>query len=126
MNRPVALMQVLGLLLAVVASGWAAEMNSEQAKAITEIEKLGGRVVVDEKSPDKPVLAVDYQGIEKVADAGLDNLKGLSQLQQLMLVGTKMLVCSPSHVLDFTPLCLYRCIDCCTVAASGCDSSFRF
>ena len=59
MNRIVALMLVLGLSLAVVASGWAAEVNPEQAKAVAEIEKLGGKVTVDEKSPDKPVIGVD-------------------------------------------------------------------
>ena len=35
------------------------ELNADQAKAIAEIEKLGGKVTVDEKSPGKPVMAVD-------------------------------------------------------------------
>ena len=49
MNRPVVLMHVLGLSLAIVASGWAAEANTEQAKAVAEIEKLGGKVTFDER-----------------------------------------------------------------------------
>ena len=58
MNRIVALLLVLGLPLVVVASGYAAEANPEQAKAIAEVKKLGGKVTVDEKSPDQPVIGV--------------------------------------------------------------------
>ena len=64
MSRIVALMLVLGLSLVVVASGWAAEANTEQAKAVAEIERLGGKVVVDEKSPDKAVIAVRLERTE--------------------------------------------------------------
>ena len=39
--------------------GLTAEPNTDQAKAIAEIEKLGGKVTVDEKSPGKPVIRVD-------------------------------------------------------------------
>ena len=45
MSRTVALL-VLGLSLVVVASGWAAEANTEQAKAVAEIERLGGKSTV--------------------------------------------------------------------------------
>ena len=50
MNRLVAFIQALGLSLAVVASGWAAEANPEQAKAVAEIKELGGKVTVDEEA----------------------------------------------------------------------------
>ena len=49
MNRLVASMLVLGLSLVLIASDWAAEVNPEQAKAIAEIEKLGGKVTVDQR-----------------------------------------------------------------------------
>ncbi len=35
------------------------EVNPSQAKAVDEIKKLGGTVTMNEKSPDKPVVAVD-------------------------------------------------------------------
>ena len=63
MNRIVLPLLTLGLSLAPVLC-WAAEPNADQAKAIAEIEKLGGKVTVDEKSPGKPVIAVDLGGNE--------------------------------------------------------------
>ncbi len=52
----------------------AAEPNADQARAIAEIEKLGGKVGVDEKSPEKPVLSVDLRGTG-VTDAGVQGLQ---------------------------------------------------
>jgi hypothetical protein len=53
---------------------WAAEMNSEQAKAIAEIEKIGGKVTVDEKNPDKPVKSLRFgRGREKDGVFGREN-----------------------------------------------------
>jgi len=62
-----------------VSSAGAAEANSAQAQAIAAIEKLGGNVTLDAKSPDKPVIGVNLQGSE-VTDAGLEHLKGLTNL----------------------------------------------
>ena len=75
MNRIILSMLTLGLSLAVVASGWAAEVNPEQAKAIAEIEKLGGKVTVDEKSPDKPVIDVYLSGTEVTDTADFPRLR---------------------------------------------------
>ena len=77
----------LGLSLASLPWGWAAGPNPEQAQAMAEIRKLGGKVTVDEKSPDKPAVSVDLAGT-KVTDAGLEHLKGLGQLQELRLAAT--------------------------------------
>jgi hypothetical protein len=77
-------MLVLGLSLAVVTSGCTASVNPEQAKAIAEIEKLAGKVIVDEKGPDKAMILVDLNGNE-AADAGLGHLTGLPDLQRLNL-----------------------------------------
>jgi len=61
-----------------------AETNTDQAKAIAEIKKLGGKVTVDEKSP---VISVELEGT-RVSDANLASLKGLTQLQSLELKNT--------------------------------------
>ena len=50
MNQIILPMLMLGLSLAPVLC-WAAEPNTDQARAIAEIEKLGGKVTFDEKSP---------------------------------------------------------------------------
>ena len=50
MNR-IALPMFALLSLAVVASCWAGEPRSKEQEAITEIEKLGGKVLVDETMP---------------------------------------------------------------------------
>ncbi len=80
---------VLGVLFACVSAGWAAEPNSEQAKAIAEIEKLGGKVTVDEKSPGRPAVEVDFRGT-KVTDTGLIHLRQLPALNVLYLNGTRV------------------------------------
>ena len=54
MNLAALPLLTLGLSLAPVLC-WAAESNADEAKAIAEIEKLGGKVVVDRDSPGKPV-----------------------------------------------------------------------
>ncbi len=63
------------------------EPNADQSKAIAEVEKLGGKVTLDEKSPGKPVISVVLQETN-VTDAELEYLKGLTQLQSLNLVLT--------------------------------------
>ena len=70
----------------LAASGTPAE--AEQTKAIAQIEALGGRVTVDEKSPGRPVIEVHWFGRPE-ANAGLALLKGLTQLQLLELAPPK-------------------------------------
>ncbi|MGA2258447.1 MAG: hypothetical protein ABSG53_27605 [Thermoguttaceae bacterium] len=67
----------------------AAEPSADQAKAIAEIEKIGGKVTVDEKSPGKPAIEVTFWGTQ-VTDAGLGHLNGLTKLQSLDLGETKV------------------------------------
>jgi uncharacterized protein YjbI with pentapeptide repeats len=100
---PLAWMQVLGLLLGVVASGCTANVNPEQAKAIAEIEKLGGKVTFDEKSREKSVIGVNLSGTT-VTDAGLEHLKGLTQLQELSLTDTKVSGAGLEHLKELTNL----------------------
>ena len=103
MNRIVMPMLAFGLLVAFVPSGWAAEPNAEQAKAIAAIEKLGGNVTFDEKSPDKPVISVDLS-TSKVTDAGLEHLKGLSHLRQLYLYDTQVTDAGLKHLRGLSQL----------------------
>ena len=100
MKRIAASILVLGLSLAVVASGCTARVNPKtetvtggenprQAKAIAEVIRLGGKVTVDEKSPGKPVIGVSLRHVE-VTDAGLECLKEFPQLQLLDLDHTQI------------------------------------
>ena len=110
MNRIAVSMAALGFSL-VSTVCLAVEPNAEQAEAIAQITKLGGTVTIDEKSPDKAVIAVTWHGRQAtdaaavnlrgltqllslnlhnsmVTDAGLANLKGLTRLQSLDVGGT--------------------------------------
>src|SRR5271157_3041520 len=87
---------LLGLSLAPVLC-WAAEPNPDQAKAIAEIEKLGGKVAVDDKNPDKPVIDVDLMDTQ-VTDAGLSHLDRFPHLQSLNLYNTKVTDAGLEHV----------------------------
>jgi len=97
MNRIAVAMHVLNLSLAVAVPARAAEPNPQAAKAVAEIEKLGGRVTIDENSPDKPVIGVDLEHT-RVTDAGLEHLKGLTKLQTLDLQGTSVTDAGLEHL----------------------------
>src|ERR1700693_1879482 len=75
---------VILVLLVLVAAG-----RADDAGAVKEVEKLGGRVTVDAKRPSKPVVAVDLNGT-KITDAGLKQLKELKELRELNLADTKI------------------------------------
>ena len=94
MNYIVALMQVVGLLVAVAVSGCSPRENPKDAKAIAEIVRLGGTVSVDETRPDKPVISAtlgpDASGSTNVTDAGLEPIRGLTQLQKLDVACTQV------------------------------------
>jgi hypothetical protein len=133
MNRILLPLLVLCLLAAAAARGYSADRKPEQAqpedeaKAIAEIEKLSGEVIVDEDDPDQPVIGVDltHTGVTdaglvhvkafshlrglclegtKVTDAGLADLKGLTQLQWLDLEGTKVTDAGLAHLKGLTQL----------------------
>ncbi len=67
----------------------AAEPRTGQGKAVAKVNKLGGRVTIDEKDPDKPVIGIDLTAT-LITDAGLDGLKALTRLQRLALGGTRV------------------------------------
>ncbi len=103
MNRSVTFLQVLGVWLALVASGWTAEPSIDQATAIAQIEKLGGKVAIDETRPGNPVIWVSFLGPE-VTDAHLGSLKGLTSLESLNLVWTRVTDTGLACVKEMTKL----------------------
>jgi internalin A len=113
MKRIVAWMLILGLPLVVVAAGCTSRVNPEskkgtaegtskpqaktgseathgsaasdaQARAIGAVKAYGGKLGVDESSPDKPVISVDLHNI-KFDAVELQRLKTLVDLQSLNL-----------------------------------------
>ena len=58
-------------------------------RAIAFVESLGGKVVRDDNSPDKPVTRIDLSNT-KVTDAGLKELAPLTNLELLDLNGTQV------------------------------------
>ena len=93
---------IVMLLFAIQGCGsQSATLTQEQA--IAEIEKLGGKVTIDEKSPDKPVIRVDFSRTE-VTDDGLEHLIGLTNLQTLILNDTKVTDKGLEHLEGLTNL----------------------
>ena len=86
MNRAI-LPILLGLSLAPFLC-WAAEPKTDEAKAIAEIEKLGGTIILYKERPGTPALVM-LEGCE-VTDAWLEHLKGLPNVQVLNLMATKV------------------------------------
>ena len=101
--------------------GLTTEPNLEQAKAIAEIENLGGKVEVLHASPGKPYIRVVLVGTKatdtalaslkalpevqllvlersNVSDAGLERLEGLTMLQGLFLSNTKVTDAGLEHL----------------------------
>ena len=76
MHRNLLLVLTIGLFITTVSRCWAAEPQTEREKAIAEIRKQGGGVGIDEKSPDKPAVAVILTG-PKVTDSCLEHLQGV-------------------------------------------------
>jgi hypothetical protein len=61
--------------------------NAQQATAVAEIRKLGGKVTFDAKSPDTSVIGVDLSGT-RVTDDTLKPIGELTTLQSLYLQET--------------------------------------
>ena len=80
----------------------AQDSKLDQERAIAEIKKLGGKVEMDAKSPDK-VVAVNL-GHTKVIDASLEPLKGLSRIETLILKDTTVTDDGIVHIKGLTNL----------------------
>src|SRR5262249_44309494 len=75
----------------------------EQRRAVAAIKKLGGKVFVDEQSPDRPVVKVDLSR-SGVTDAALAQLKSLTRLETLDLRSTKVSDAGLRHLRPLTRL----------------------
>ena len=89
MKRVIVPVLLLGLLAVFAKWSIAADSDADEAKAIAAVEKLGGKVLLDDESPNKPVIAIDL-GKTKIADADLDLVKAFSQLETLNLDHTEI------------------------------------
>jgi len=72
-----------------VANPTPARLSADEAKAIAEIKRLGGKVTVHEKSPIKSVYGVSFDKTH-LNDNGLIPVARLSQLELLDLSGTQV------------------------------------
>ncbi len=95
----VLLVLVLGLLAALAIHRRA--LSLEQARAVSEIEKMGGRI--EKSSSTGYVTSVWLHGIQ-VTDVGLEHLTGLTQLQVLDLSGTQVTDAGLEHLKGLTQL----------------------
>ncbi len=67
-----------------------AQTASESRQAtVAQIKKLGGHVRHDENDPGKPVVSVEFSN-PAFTDAEMVHLKGLTNLRELSLRGTKV------------------------------------
>src|SRR5262245_34385352 len=84
--RQLLYLPALAVLLApaAVAADTAADTAKEKAAA-EEIEKLGGKVVRDDKAEGKPVVEVNLFDNQKVKAGDLKHLRAFKQLRKLDL-----------------------------------------
>src|SRR5438874_11610430 len=88
MNPYTAMALLVGILLVMTQPMLRAQDSKrEQERAIDAIIKLGGKVEVDAKSPDRPVVEVNLKHT-KVIDASLEHLEGLTTIRRLYLKDT--------------------------------------
>jgi hypothetical protein len=73
----------------MLATGEQTAQRSDEARSISELEKLGARIERDQARLGKPVVTLDLKHT-KVTDAGLRRLAHLTQLRQLRLINTKV------------------------------------
>ena len=91
--------------IAVPFARWsiAADSDSDEAKAVAEIEKLGGQVTLDTESPTRPVIAIDLAET-KVADGDLEQLKVFARLETLNLDHTEITDAGLEHLKELSRL----------------------
>jgi len=85
-------MKLIGLGAVLWAVAWqlpfaAADDREDRERAVAAIQKLGGKVEVDDTAPEKPVVKVSFRNT-KVTDEGLSHVKGLTGLRELDLSHT--------------------------------------
>jgi hypothetical protein len=73
----------------LLATGGQAAQRSDEARSISELEKLGARIERNHARLGNPVVTLDLNNT-KVTDAGLEGLAHFTQLRQLRLFNTKV------------------------------------
>src|SRR5262245_53635013 len=74
-------------LVVVLFTAASARADDAEERAVSAIEKLGGKVVRDETAKGKPVVRV-HLGYSKTTDTDLKGLKALKSLHTLDLLHT--------------------------------------
>ena len=102
------LMTGLSLLAALLGCGrrsgeTAKPPNQEQAAAIAEIQRLGGKVTFDEEAPGKPVSGVDFSDTH-IDDGAVKVVEGLTELKSLTLAHTQVTDAGLKHIEGLTKL----------------------
>lgn len=125
---PVQTVWLLVLTLGFQPTVQADDQPTDQARALAEVKKLGGKYEVDAKAPGSPVIKVNLtrtktddkklativkgcpqlQALEleatNVTDAGLVHLEGLTRLKQLTLINTEIGDAGLAHLKKLTQL----------------------
>ena len=68
----------------------ATQLRADETAAVKAIEKLGGKVTVDETKPGKPVVGVFFIRGEHVTDAVMKDVNLLTHLRRLFLLKSQM------------------------------------
>jgi internalin A len=103
MSRSLPKVFAIAVCMFVIASLRADEPQTNRDKAVTLVKNLGGRVEVDEKAKDAPIVAVHLSDT-KVSDADLEALKPLPQLHRLYLQNTTITDAGLEHLKELTEL----------------------
>jgi hypothetical protein len=80
---------LMTLVTCLPVAGAPDDGDKGEAKALTEIRRLGGQFTRAERRAGKPVVEVNLNDTD-LTDAGLAHLKGLTRLQILDLAYTRM------------------------------------
>jgi len=82
-----------------------------QKRAISEIQRLGGKFEIDERAPHRPLVMVDLS-FTQATDASLEHFIELNDLQELHLCGTEVTDAGLEHLKGLSnlkTLNLWRC-----------------
>lgn len=72
-------------LFALACCGMATANDSDRVKTLGKLELLGGKVVRDQNSPDRPVRGIDFHDSTRLTEKHLHLLKGFTDLGWLDL-----------------------------------------
>jgi hypothetical protein len=103
MNRSLPKVLTIVVCMSLIVPLRADEPQTEREKAVALVKKLGGRVEIDEKVKDTPIVALHLSDT-KVTDADLEALNSLAQLHRLYLQNTTITDAGLEHLRALTEL----------------------